>query len=202
MRFKLLFLLTFVGSSFAIADSNQNLGILGPNFHSVEEGRFYRSAQLNPREFRKYIARHGIKTVINLRGVSEKKWWVEESEVLSELDVVHINIKMSARRLPHREDLIKLLESYESAQYPILIHCEGGADRTGEASAIYQMLYMNKTKEEALKMLRFKYFHIPARMPAKRYFIKDLWQGVDWVYESYHPCESNWKYYDKEEFCI
>mgnify|MGYP000055958669 CR=1 FL=1 len=57
------------------------------------------------------------------------------------------------------------------------------------------------TAEEALKMLTFKYHHLSWRMPAKRYFIDELWQGVDWAIESYKPCDTDWKHYKRNEFC-
>lgn len=176
-------------------------GILGDNFHEIDDGRYYRSAQLSTRSMEKYVNRHGIKTVINLRGVSSKSWYQKEKDLLRRMNVEMIDIGMSARRLPHRDDLLKLLEAFENAERPILVHCQGGADRTGEASAIYQMLYMGKSKEEALKMLRIKYHHLSWRMPAKKYFIKNIWQGVEWIQENYYPCENDWKYYNKEKFC-
>ena len=92
---------------------------------------------------------------------------------------------MSAGRLPHREDLLKLLDIFETAPRPILIHCHGGADRTGEASAIYKLEYMAKTKKQALRQLTLWYMHLKPRFPAKRYFIKDLYQGKDWVKSDY-----------------
>lgn len=167
------------------------------NFHEVDKGQLYRSAQLSGKEFETAIKAVGIKTIINLRGANPSdKWYQEETAVAAEYGVEHIDIGMSARRLPHREDLIKLLDVFENAERPILIHCQGGADRTGEASAIYQMLYMGKSKKEALKMLTLKYFHLKKRMPAKRYFIKELWQGEDWAHNEYDPCNSDYSYYD------
>lgn len=172
------------------------------NFHEVDEGKLYRSAQLSGKEFEKAIKKHNIKTIINLRGASPgKDWYEEEKEVAQKYNVHHIDIGMSAQRLPHREDLLKLLNAYQSVERPILIHCRGGADRTGEASAIYQMLYMGKTKKEALKMLTVKYFHLKKRFPAKRYFIKELWVDENWAYQDYFPCENDYLYYDKSRFC-
>ncbi len=170
------------------------------NFYEVDEGKFFRSAQMSGEDFAKKIQEHGIKTVINLRGANPgEKWWQEEAEVMRAYGIVHINIPMSAGRLPHRRDLIELLDAYKSAPRPILIHCQGGADRTGEASAIYQMLYMGKTMEESLDMLHLKYRHIEKLKPAKIYFIKNVWQGEEWAYKEYNPCSGEYQYYDKNE---
>lgn len=182
---------------FAFLLVSQSYGAI--NFHEIDKDKFFRSEQLSGKEFEKMIRKHGIKTIINLRGESDSDWYKEEISAAQKHNVTHISIGMSAKRLPHKKDLIKLLESFESAVRPILIHCQGGADRTGEASAIYQMLYMGKSKDEALKMLTIRYFHLKERMPAKRYFIKDLWNGVEWVYNEYEPCKGEYKYYNPQD---
>jgi protein tyrosine/serine phosphatase len=175
-------------------------GVLGDNFHEIDPGKYYRSAQLSAKSMQKYIDRHGIKTVINLRGAKDADWYREQVKVIESNGISQFDIGMSARRLPHRDDLLALLELFENVERPILVHCQGGADRTGEASALYQMLYMGKSKEESLKMLTLKYHHLAWRMPAKRYFIKDLWQGVDWAISDYRPCETDWKHYKRHEY--
>ena len=168
------------------------------NLHEVDSGQLYRSAQLDGDQFREVIAKHGIRTVINLRGKSNNDWWLEEDAVMRELGINHINIGMSAKRLPHKKDLRALLEAYRNAERPILIHCQGGADRTGEASAIYQMIYMGKSKKQALRSLKAKYGHLKLRFPAKRYFIKEVWQGEDWAMNEYDPCIQNYEHYGQE----
>lgn len=171
--------------------------ILGPNFHEIDRGRFYRSAQLDQKEFSHYIQKHGIRTIISLRGAEpEEKWYKEELAVSRKFQVEHHDIPMRAEEIPHRANLLKLLDLYKSAPRPILIHCQGGADRSGEAAAIYQMLYNNKSREEALEMLTFKYHHVEMFKPAKRYFISQIWQGEDWAYQSYNPCLGKYRYYD------
>jgi protein tyrosine/serine phosphatase len=182
---------------FIFASSTFASDILGPNFHEVDPGRYYRSAQLNSKEFDYYIKKYKIRTIINLRGAEPQEAWYQDEISVSQKNLVfHFDIPMLAETLPHRENLIRLLDLFKTVPRPILVHCQGGADRSGEASAIYQMLHMGKTKEQALKMLTFKYHHLAFRKPAKRYFIKDLWQGEDWAYNHYDPCEGKFKYYD------
>jgi protein tyrosine/serine phosphatase len=172
------------------------------NFHPVEEGKFYRSGQMTKNQLERAIDKYGFKTVINLRGYSpDKDWYQDEAEVTQRLGVDLIDIGMSAQRLPHKEDLITLLDSFRDAKRPILIHCAGGADRTGEATAIYKMLYMGKSKKKALWSLSPIYGHLKKRFPAKRYFIKELWQGEDWARRTYDPCFYDYEHYDKEANC-
>jgi protein tyrosine/serine phosphatase len=175
--------------------------IAGKNFHVVHENALYRSAQLERQELEQVIDLFKIKTVINLRGERPgAKWYDDELDVTSANGVELINIGMSPDRLPHKADLIQLLDSYRDAKRPILIHCQAGADRTGEAAAIYQMEYMGKSKSEASKMLSTKYKHYSILKPAKDYFIQ-LYQGESWARTVYDPCVQDYKYYDKTAFC-
>ena len=86
---------------------------------------------------------------------------------------------------------------------PILIHCRAGADRTGEASAIYLMEYMDASREEALAALSFDYWHVEMFKPAKRYFIREVWQGERWARDVYEPCanDQEYDYFDKDKHC-
>jgi protein tyrosine/serine phosphatase len=84
---------------------------------------------------------------------------------------------------------------------PILIHCQGGADRTGEASAIYLIDHLGYDREEAAKKaLKLRYFHTPLYAPAKTYFI-DRYLGEDWARTVYNPCDAGWKHYDQKTHC-
>jgi|JI10StandDraft_1071094.scaffolds.fasta_scaffold44145_4 protein tyrosine phosphatase (PTP) superfamily phosphohydrolase (DUF442 family) len=174
--------------------------LISCRFYEVDPGRLYRAPQPSEQDLEKYINENGIKTVVNLRGDGTgNTWYDNEERVLKKYNVKLVNIGMSAKRLPHKNDLIKLLDTFETAQRPILIHCRAGVDRTGEAAAIYEMLYMNKSKEEALDMLSPKFGHFEQFMPAKLYFIRELWQGEDWARDIYDPCTQDFKFYDKND---
>jgi protein tyrosine/serine phosphatase len=175
---------------------------LFPNKRVVEKGKLYRSAQMSAKQMKKVIKKWKIKTVINLRGANANAdWWVEEDQAVRESGALYYNIGMSAKRLPHKDDLLKLIDLYENAPKPILIHCRGGADRTGEASAIWKLDFMKLSKKKALKQLTVWYRHLAFRFPAKRYFIKDIYKGKEWAKENYDPCLADYKYYDKKSNC-
>lgn len=175
---------------------------IGKNFHEIIPGEYYRSAQLKGKDLESYITTFGIKSVINLRGAHPgEDWYDEELAVTQALGVALVNIGMSAGRLPHRKDLLALLEAFEKLPRPMLVHCRAGADRTGEASAIYLYDFKGKTKNESLSMLTAKYQHLATFTPAKRYFFNDVYQGKDWAIRNYDPCKANYKYYEKEKYC-
>jgi protein tyrosine/serine phosphatase len=88
---------------------------------------------------------------------------------------------MSAHRIPEKKDLNFLFNLYKNkkkAPRPILIHCRGGADRTGEAAALWVITQQKKSKKIALKQLSLKYGHIRYKAPLKRRFVK-LFTNID-----------------------
>lgn len=157
------------------------------NFHTVEPGVLYRSAQLSRTILEKCIKKYHLKTIINLRGRNEhKKWWQQEKMLAQKYGLSFFDLSMNARSLPQKENLINLLAIYQNAPRPILIHCYSGADRTGEAAALWILEQQKKDKKTALKQLSLKYGHFPLRYPAKKFFIKQ-WQGARWLSQEYDP---------------
>lgn len=157
------------------------------NFHVVQPGVLYRSAQLSPQFLEVMIKKHNIKTIINLRGSNEHKhWWQKEKLLAEKLGVTLHNIRMTASQLPDKKNLLTLLKTYQNAQRPILIHCYSGADRTGEAAALWVLEQQKKDKKTALKQLSLRYGHLQFMYPAKRFFI-NLWQGKNWLIHNYNP---------------
>ena len=67
---------------------------------------------------------------------------------------------MAARGLVQREVLLALLDSFETIERPLVMHCKSGADRAGLASALYLLHIEGATIAEAKKQLSFRYLHI------------------------------------------
>lgn len=169
------------------------------NFHELDPGKFYRSAQLAKDEFEDLVKTYGIKTVINLRGSQPGEWWFDDEK--SELERLHVrmeNIGFSTEQLQTREDWLRYSELLKTAERPILVHCRSGADRTGEASAVYQIDYMGKSREEALDQLSIHYLHMMPFLPAKTLFVEN-YKGADWLLKEYDPCSKIFRKYAKRE---
>lgn len=128
------------------------------NLHEITPG-VYRSNQPSPARLKKY-AGMGIKTIVNLRGPSDFGSYVLEERVCKELGINLINMRMYSRRLPKVPEVLAAKEMFESLDKPFLMHCKSGADRAGIASALYCLLIMNSSAEEALEQLSFKFLHI------------------------------------------
>jgi len=74
---------------------------------------------------------------------------------------MHYDVSLSAYSEPIEEDVRKLMTVFRSAPRPILIHCEGGADRSGLVSAMWKVVVDGEPKSEAEKQLFLLYGHIP-----------------------------------------
>lgn len=135
--------------------------LLGSNFHEVLPGRVYRGAQPSPAEIERFVRAHGIRTVVNLRGHALDGWFQDQCRTVQHLGIALENISLSATRLPSVYEVRRLVEVVERAEYPILLHCRRGADRTGLASAVVLLLERNTTYEEARRQLGLRFGHIP-----------------------------------------
>jgi len=132
------------------------------NFHVVEEGALYRSAQLGESAFRDRIKEYGIRTIVNLRGEnSQMDWYVDEMKASESAGIAHIDFAISAVRDLTDAQLDKLAAILKNAPRPILVHCQSGSDRTGLASAIFEHVIAKKSASEAASQLSFRYGHFP-----------------------------------------
>lgn len=132
------------------------------NFHTITQGKAYRSAQLDSDELEYYINKYNIKSIINLRGEHpDELWYGEEIKVCAEQNVKHYDIALSSSKEPSEEDVRQLIEIFHNAPRPVLIHCQAGADRSGLAAAIWKVIVDKEPKSEAGKQLSIFYGHLP-----------------------------------------
>ena len=121
------------------------------NFHVVEEGRVYRSAQPTPHALANVIGQLGIRSILNLRGPNpQHDWYLDTKEIAESLGVTLIDVRMSAQSLPSPDTLAQIQDAFENAEYPMLIHCKAGADRTGAVSALYRIHVLGHDRADAL----------------------------------------------------
>lgn len=135
---------------------------LSSNFHEVLPGQVFRSAQQRPEPLKEMIRRHGIKTVINLRGLCNgHPWYMDQCEAVQDLGINQEDLSFSAHRMPSAPELARLIEVLDNTEYPILLHCRQGADRTGLAAVVVRFLYTEDTLEQALTHMSYRYGHLP-----------------------------------------
>jgi protein tyrosine phosphatase (PTP) superfamily phosphohydrolase (DUF442 family) len=139
---------------------------LGSNAHVVLPDRVYRSAQPSASDLERQVRDHGIRTVVNLRGCSfPLPWYMEESRATAALDIAQEDVCFSAGRLPSPSELRRFVEVLDHAEYPLLLHCRRGADRTGMAAAIVLLLQTDQSFSEARRQLGLRYGHLALGNP-------------------------------------
>jgi protein tyrosine/serine phosphatase len=132
------------------------------NVHEVEKRQLYRSAQLSDSQLNEVIDQYKIRTIINLRGRNPGlKWYDDEIGVASRMGITHIDVAMSASKEPDAATVDRLTAAFQIAPKPILVHCEGGADRSGLASAIYELRIAHRPLSQATSQLSLLYGHFP-----------------------------------------
>lgn len=134
--------------------------IAGSNRHEIIPGKVYRSAQPSGADVRDLVKGKGIRTVVNLRGLCDDfDWYRAEATATGELGVSQEDICLSANTLPPPSELRRLLEVLDRTEYPILIHCRRGADRTGLVAVMSMLLFTDATLGEARRQLLPGYGH-------------------------------------------
>lgn len=142
--------------------------VLRNNIHPVIPHQYYRSAQLSTVKLSHLIKHLRIKSVINLRGARpQKKWYRDEIKITRALGVKYYELKLKAYGLPTPKQLQRLVHFLQEAPKPVLIHCEGGADRTGLASAIIVLLN-NGTLAKAEQQISVWYLAISPNSIGRR----------------------------------
>ena len=107
--------------------------------------------------------------MINLRGEAPgDKWYQDEMSVMQMDSVTHIDIRLSATHYVPPQRVDSIMEVAASAAKPILVHCQGGADRSGLFCAAWKLKEENASVEKASKQLSFVYGHIPIFKWSKR----------------------------------
>jgi len=170
---------------------SSNCALFGGNVHQVSSD-FFRSAQLKEQELRKVVNRRNIETVINLRGSKPgREWYETEKKVCEDLNIDHYDLRFSASSLPRKEQILKLVRYFRISEYPILVHCQGGADRSGLASSVYELVINEKDLDESIKQLSIRFGHLKLFNPEMDHFFqlyekhgKDK-EFLDWVKEDY-----------------
>jgi len=158
------------------------IGVLPYNFDVLDPGEAYRSNQPTGDQLQTIIDRYDIHTVLNLRGENPGQTWYDtEAAICEARGVTLLSEPMSAHALPPADVLTSIVDTLQTAQYPILIHCEAGADRTGAVSAIYRMLILGDDRHSALSELSIQHLHFHASTPCMDTLAELFEATPDWL---------------------
>ena len=128
-----------------------------PNYWAIDK-ELYRSAQPSPSLLLK-CKNDGIKTIINLRGSRDDLVDQMERRVCKNLKLNLIEFKLHSRGAPTLEQINYSQRLFNKIEYPALIHCKSGADRTGIMGTLY-LIHKGINVKQAKNQLSFKYLHI------------------------------------------
>ena len=166
------------------------------NHHHLGGG-MYRAVQPNANRVA-LLADQGVKTILNLRGESPKGFYLLEKEACAKHGINLIDFRMYSRdvhtvaRIKGARDLMKRIE------YPALMHCKSGADRTGIMGVLYRYFIMGESIEAARGQLSLKYGHVKSGKTGLLDFFFDEYlatnaqnpiEFMDWVEMVYDPVD-------------
>lgn len=125
----------------------QKYRFIAKRFGVVEEGLIYRSGQISKWMFEKTVEKYGIEVVIDLNGIEPN----DEHQAAEIASIERLGLQL--HRLPlggnGTGDISRYAEAHEiiaaaaSQNRPVLVHCAGGAQRTGGVIATYRVLVQN-----------------------------------------------------------
>jgi len=142
----------------------RSLGDILYNFHWVVPGQAARMAQPWAGGYRAFLARRGIRAIINLRGRNDDlSWWKNETTAAAALGIAHFDAMMDSRKLPTRTMLQTLMEAFAAAPQPFVAKCSGGQDRTSLALALYIVWHdgWDALPAARAQFARWPYLHFP-----------------------------------------
>lgn len=154
------------------------------NVHEVEPGQLYRSGQLTAAQIRDVAERYGIRSIVNLRGESNADWYRDEMAEAKALGLVHIDFKMSATKELPMDKAAELEAILKDVPKPVLVHCQGGSDRSGLASAIFMHTVRGMDIEKAETQISLYYGHFSIPYLSQAYPMDETWEKLEEVYRA------------------
>ena len=165
------------------------------NMHKIGP-QMYRANQPSPEHIEADLKALGLKTIINLRGVSPKGYYLLEKEVCERLGIDLIDFQVWSRQPPPAETILAAKDLFASIRYPALMHCKSGADRAGIMGVLYRHFHHGDPIVVARAQLDFKYLHIKEGKTGVLDAIFDAFEAAhaetgvsfeDWVKTDYDP---------------
>ncbi|CAB1057380.1 hypothetical protein D1BOALGB6SA_2133 [Olavius sp. associated proteobacterium Delta 1] len=149
-----------------------------PHFGTVREGMLYRSGQ--PRGLGlAWVKHYGIRTLINLRK-PESDGTPEEKTFAAENGLQFYNFSIGSSQEDIEQTVGRFLAIVDDkSQWPILVHCSRGKERSGVLSAVFRIEYDHWSNDQALQET-YRLGLEEGHMPIPENFIKNYrarWSG-------------------------
>lgn len=132
----------------------------GPKrFAAVQDGVLYRSGMLEIGDFARLVEANHIKTVLCVRGGAssplQNAWYRRETAYCADHGVKFVHAPMTSANSERNVRGVKTFWEIidDPANYPVLVHCEAGVDRTGVLSYLYRIYRQGWPEAKARKEL-------------------------------------------------
>ena len=174
------------------------------NHHDIGGG-MSRENQPSPKRIAK-LASQGIKTIVNLRGESPKGYYLLEKEACAAHNITLVDYRMYSRDTHSVESILGAKTLFDEIEYPAMMHCKSGADRTGIMGVLYRHYRMGDSIEAATEQLSRKYLHIREGKTGMldfffedylRYAAKTEISFTDWVRSVYDRADVKARFMDE-----
>lgn len=146
-------MLLFTGGVFAQTENQRPAQWAQPvslsaaaNFYKITD-ELYRAAQPTAEAMRAYEA-FGIRTVINLRSFHSDK------DEIAGTNLILVELPTHAWSDGDDGYIIEVLRAIRTAEKPVLVHCQHGADRTGMVIAMYRIIEQGWSRADALNEMQ------------------------------------------------
>jgi hypothetical protein len=124
-----------------------------------------------------------IKTVLNLRGSNPvDEWYRDEVAATNAAGATQVDVAMSSCVWMSRAQLRSLVRILDRAEYPMLIHCAWGSERTGLVSAFAELLRPGGSLGDA--RAQFSVRHLFVRVNDGKVMAEHLDQYERWLRSS------------------
>ena len=157
--------------------------VFGINLHEVDPGKVYRVARrrLDDEKFAVLLRRLSIRTAVDLRRPNSCDGPTGTVDFAG-LGVRYETVHVRSSALPFPKKLSRYVQILDSLEYPALLYCKRGTDKSGFASMLYLMLVEGAPVDEARGQLAF----IPFGHRKKRH--EGPWEFMKLLAEE-HPAD-------------
>jgi hypothetical protein len=132
--------------------------VLWDNWAEVVPGKLYRSNHPTPARLAAASRRHGLRTLVNLRGHRQCGSDALSRAAAGRLGLDHVDMAFESRGAPHRDRILRFAGLYRGLAFPALMHCKSGADRAGLAAGL-AVLFEGGSAQDALRQLSWRFGH-------------------------------------------
>ena len=149
-----------------------------PNFACVDPGVLYRSGQPGASDLRLLVRQHGIRTSVNLRSPRRLE---DDAHAREEMEFARKH-KINLIYLPYwQPDVTEQAQEFlrimaEPSNFPLLVHCAAGEERSGVMVAVYRMAVNGWSAAQALREMEAYGFE-PEKEPAMAQFVETYVQS-------------------------